>query len=174
LGFVGRIAVEKGVLDLVEALKLLGPKAPYLAVWGSGPLEREFTKRMAGVRGRFLGALPFDKAQAAFHACDIVAAPSHSTATWVEQFGRTALEAMACGRPVVAYDSGELPTVIGSGGALVRERSVRDLAAAIDKLTQDGDLRLKAAQNALERSRAYRPELLSRRLARMWEEVSRL
>ena len=50
---------------------------------------------------------------------DVLVLPSHTTATWKEQFGRVIIEALWCGVPVVGSDSGEIPWLIGlTGGGL--------------------------------------------------------
>ena len=51
------------------------------------------------------------------NAMDLLCAPSQTTARWREQFGRMLIEAMACGVPVVASRSGEIPYVVGDAGA---------------------------------------------------------
>ena len=84
---------------------------------------------------------------------DILCAPSQSTAQWREQFGRMLIEAMACGVPVIATRSGEIPYVVGSTGILVDEHDEQGLAEAIARLLDDDELRRSLAGRALIRVR---------------------
>ena len=62
----------------------------------------------------------------------MLALPSRTTPTWTEQFGRVIIEALASGRPVVAYDSGEIPWVAAlTGITLVPEGDVQGLHDAL-------------------------------------------
>ena len=60
--------------------------------------------------------------------------PSHTTATWQEQFGHVLIEAMACGVPVIGANSGAIPDVIGDAGIIVPERDSRALRDALAEL----------------------------------------
>src|SRR5207237_339397 len=51
------------------------------------------------------------------NAMTILCAPSQASPRWREQFGRMLIEAMACGVPILASDTGEIPHVIGAAGA---------------------------------------------------------
>lgn len=73
--------------------------------------------------------------------CDVTAVPSLTTASWKEQFGRSVVESMACGVPVVASDSGSLPEVIGGAGLVVPEKSSSALAKVLQRLAQNPDER---------------------------------
>ena len=87
-----------------------GPRPARCAAAGHGPTWP------AGSVPRFV----HDDALAAFYdGLDVLAVPSLTTPTWVEQFGRVAVEAMAAGVPVVASDSGALPDVVAEAGLLV-------------------------------------------------------
>ena len=97
---------------------------------------------MAGRRGiaaLFTGPLAHEEVPSWYGACDLVAIPSRTTPTWMEQFGRIVIEANAAAVPVVASDSGELPhTVAATGGGLVfPEGNVGLLRDAIGELLAD-------------------------------------
>ena len=87
------------------------------------------------------------------NAMDVLCAPSQSTAHWREQFGRMLIEAMACGVPVIATRSGEIPHVIEGTGILVDEHDEQALTDAIAKLLDDEGLRRTLAERALCRVR---------------------
>ena len=84
---------------------------------------------------------------------------SHSALHWwyrvasKEQFGRVLIEAMACERPVIGSDSGEIPRVIGDAGLVFRENDPKDLAECLAKLLSDEslcrELGLKGRQRVL-------------------------
>jgi glycosyltransferase involved in cell wall biosynthesis len=79
--------------------------------------------------------------------------PSRTTANWKEQFGRVIIEAMACGTPVIGSDSGEIPHVIGAGGATFPEGDAGALAAVIQAICTDPSrlesIRTEARQRVL-------------------------
>ena len=86
---------------------------------------------------------------------DVLCAPSQTTARWREQFGRMLIEAMACGVPVVASRSGEIPHVVGDAGLLVDEADVAAWTAALDRLLADAALR-RDSRRAASRARTRR------------------
>ncbi|GAA2032891.1 hypothetical protein GCM10009819_16180 [Agromyces tropicus] len=133
VGFIGRLVPEKGVLLLLDALA----REPRLRlrIVGSGPLADDLPARAsaAGVADRveLVGAVEPSGIPDVLRSFDVLAVPSMPTATWTEQFGRVAVEAMACGVPVVSSDAGALPDVVGGAGLLVPTGDAGALAAAL-------------------------------------------
>jgi glycosyltransferase involved in cell wall biosynthesis len=138
IGYLGRLVLQKGVLDLVEALPLLPPHMR-LRLVGDGLLRPQIVARAAvlGVSAR-VELIPWSSdVPAELRRLDVLALPSHSTPTWKEQFGRVLIEAMSCGVPVVGSSSGEIPQVVGAGGLIYPEGDVAALAAALRRLADE-------------------------------------
>jgi glycosyltransferase involved in cell wall biosynthesis len=135
--FAGRLAKEKGVLELLEAARGLR-----LVVVGDGPLRR----RIPAARG----FVPRDELERLYGRAAVVACPSRR-----EGFGVTCLEAMAHGRPVVASSVGGLRDLVidGETGLLVPPRDPVALRAGLDRLLADARLRRRLGAAARERAR---------------------
>lgn len=175
MGFIGRLVHEKGVEDLAEALaeavRRTRGNGAFLAVWGAGPLAPSLAQRLEG-RGRMLGPLRHEDVPRALAACDLIGMPSRRTRNSQEQFGRVAVEAMMCGRPVVAYATGALPGVVGDGGIVVREGDVEALARAIERLVEHPAERRLLGSRAAARARVmFDPSVAAERLVSFWERV---
>ncbi|MEU7719724.1 glycosyltransferase [Streptomyces tibetensis] len=116
-----RLSVEKrpgAALDALQALRRRGRRA-VLVVAGDGPLRARLEQRAreSGLPVTFLGHVSDRRLLAALQAsADTVLAPGPA-----ETFGLAALEAMACGTPVVASASSALSEVIGSAGAVAAD-----------------------------------------------------
>jgi GT2 family glycosyltransferase len=95
--------------------------------------------------------------------------PSLTTDTWVEQFGRVALEAMACGTPVVVSDSGALPDVVDGAALVVPERDPAALAKALQQATSDAVVRAQLRLDGLRRARASSWEEVTQAYERLYE-----
>lgn len=120
VGFAGRLVESKGLFDLLEAVR--GLQAPVeLLLLGDGELREQLDgQTIPGSRVRVVNGLTHDLMAPAYAQLDVLVLPSHTTATWKEQFGRVIVEALWCGVPVVGSDSGEIPWLIGlTGGGLV-------------------------------------------------------
>lgn len=139
VGYAGRLAPHKGVAVLLDAVA--GQPRLVLRVAGAGPDESALRERTVaeGLAGRvtFAGALEASELADFYRGLDVLAVPSLTTPGWVEQFGRVAVEAMACGIPVVASDSGALPDVVGGVGRLVPPDDAAALGAALVAVASD-------------------------------------
>jgi len=153
VGFVGRFVESKGVLDLLEAFKLLkneGTENIRLLFVGEGPLKSQLLARrpdaVVGVAEASAGLRRY------YRAMDLLVLPSRTTPTWKEQFGRVLVEAMATGVPVIGSDSGAVPEVVGDAGMLFEEGNVRDLSNKVKLLQGDTRLAQDLAQRGRERA----------------------
>lgn len=133
VGYLGRLAPEKGVDTLIRALALTPDRIRSVMV-GSGDAEAELRALASslGVAGRveWRGYVDHDAAPRAYAEMDLLVVPSRTTAGWREQFGRVVIEALACGVPVCSSDSGEPPNLIEEtgGGWTFHEGSPEELA----------------------------------------------
>ena len=134
--YAGRLSVEKGVLELLEAAQGMN-----LVLAGDGPLR----ERVPSARG----FVPHDQLLDLYGRAAVVACPSRR-----EGFGVACLEAMAYGRPVVATAVGGLRDLVvdGETGILVPPRDAAALRRALERLLADPALR--RALGAAGRSRA--------------------
>lgn len=174
VAYIGRLVEQKGVQDLVEALKRPEAGRPFLAVWGSGPLANtvEAVFSTGELRGRFGGALDRPDVADALRAVDIIVVPSRTTSEWREQFGRVVLEGMFSGCTVVSYASGAIPEVVGEGGILVQEGHIEELASVVGGLLSDEASRLDVARSGRDQALArFHPRTVARQVIDFWSEA---
>jgi len=89
-----------------------------------------------------------------------------------EGFGLAALEAMACGAPVVASDGGALPEVIGDGGYAVPKPTGTSVAAAIDRILRSPELTAELSRRGVARARAeFSPQRRAEALSRIIDDA---
>lgn len=129
--YVGRLVPEKGLRELFAAVGQLAARRPglQLALVGAGPMRDELDALAAG-RGnvRMAGPLAPEAVAQWMAAADVVTLPSYS-----EGHPNVLVEALACGRPVVASDVGGIPEVVdAASGVLIRPRDVADLAHGLE------------------------------------------
>ena len=152
VGFLGRFVPEKGIATLLQALR--ASRANWRALFVGGGVEQPAIDALAleyPGRVQVAGGVTHDEVPRWLNAMTILCAPSVTTSTWREQFGRMLIEAMACGVPVVASSSGEIPHVVGDAGTILPETDERAWADAIDALLDDGARRAELAARALDR-----------------------
>jgi glycosyltransferase involved in cell wall biosynthesis len=158
VGFLGRLVSEKGLDVLTRALddQTVSWRALFV---GTGPKEaalREWAgRRGGGNRVAIVTNAGHDEVPAYLNAMDILAAPSQSTPYWREQFGRMLIEAFACGVPVIASNSGEIPYVVADAGLIIDEADRAGWADGIASLLGDSYLRADMARRGLERVQAH-------------------
>ena len=111
---------------------------------------------------------PVDRSTLAqwYRAADVVAVPSHS-----ESFGLVAVEAQACGTPVVAANVGGLPTALGTAGVLVDGHDTADWATAIAGVVLDPDRRAGLARASAEHAAGFGWARTAERLAEVYADA---
>jgi glycosyltransferase involved in cell wall biosynthesis len=157
---VGSLTERKNVRRLADAFAQLGRGS--LSFVGDGPLRAELERR-PGIT--VAGRVPHDEIPARLAQADVVCQPS-----LIEPFGQSLLEAMACGRPVVATRIGGPPEFVPpEAGILVDPADTQELAralAAAAELPVPNAAALAAAEAHDVRRQAERVEAVLERAAR--------
>jgi glycosyltransferase involved in cell wall biosynthesis len=154
VGYLGRFVPEKGLSLLMAALEGLAARWRAVLV-GGGPLEpelRAFAARFPG-RVRVVTGVTHDEVPRYLNAMDVLCAPSQTAPRWREQFGRMLVEALACGKPVLGSDSGEIPHTLGGAGWVLPEADAGAWSAALARLADDPGHAAELGQRGLERAR---------------------
>jgi glycosyltransferase involved in cell wall biosynthesis len=124
---VGSLTERKNVVRLADAFATLGDGT--LTYAGDGPLRAQLEDR---ARVTLLGAVPQERIPQLIGEADVVCQPS-----LVEPFGQALLEAMACGRPVVAPSVGGPPEFVPpEAGVLVNPTDTAAIAAALRRAAE--------------------------------------
>ncbi len=144
IGYVGRLVEEKGVDLLLKAVAGLEGEWR-LSILGDGPFKPRLLHlcRELGLENRvsFRQPLPSGEMPSYYRELDVIVLPSRTRRNWKEQFGRVLIEAMASGTPVVGSTCGEIPNVVGQAGLLFPENDAPALAAHLNQLLRDRELR---------------------------------
>lgn len=158
--FAGRLEPEKGLLTLLKALQSIRrPWQLYVAGDGSQRQACEAFARQSGMaeRIRFFGWLDDAALASLYLQAALVVLPS----LWPEPFGRVGLDALAYGRPVVAFDVGGISEWLADGqtGLLAAPHDSTDLARRIETLLDQPALAAAYGRAGAESVRArYTPE----------------
>jgi glycosyltransferase involved in cell wall biosynthesis len=141
IGFFGRITYEKGIHILVDALHLLKNYKWTLMIDEFNIYKNQFQENIhnqiiqSGLIDKVVFVNPrHDEMGSFINSVDVVVMPSISTSFWIEQYGRVAAEAMACGKLVIASNSGALPMLLNNRGLLFEEGDIKNLAAILKGL----------------------------------------
>ena len=156
--FVGRIDPIKGLEVLVQAVSLIASeKDIFLYIVGGADEGDKYLSSIKalveetglGEKVIFTGSIAHDELRAYYNAADVFVLPSH-----YESLGFVAIEAMACGTPVVASRVGGIPSIVdhGSTGYLIPWRCPEAFAGRIEVLLKNEDLNRFMSEQALKRS----------------------
>ncbi len=156
VAYVGRLVPEKGLRELADAVQSLAASDPrvQLVLVGDGPMRAELDTRLQalGARARMAGAQPPEAVAQWMAAADLVTLPSYS-----EGHPNVLVEALACGRPVVATPVGGIPEVVdAASGVLVPPRDAGALADALREVLE----------------RTWDEAALAARFSRGWDQVA--
>jgi glycosyltransferase involved in cell wall biosynthesis len=153
IAYAGRLIEGKGVDVLLRAFARGAAREDVrLRIGGDGP-ARPMLQALASELG-LNGAVEFTgwtfDVPAFWRACDVAVMPSDR---FIESFGMAAVEAMACGTPVVVTANGALPELVADGltGLVVPRGDVEALADALVSLTRDAEGRRAAGRAARAR-----------------------
>jgi D-inositol-3-phosphate glycosyltransferase len=185
--YVGRIEPLKGIDILIRAIAqlkhsdVLSNCPHYLYIIGGEPdaeegqMNREMQRlqklcRELGVGDLvlFLGKQDQDTLQYYYSAADIVIMPSH-----YESFGMVALEAMACGTPVIATQVGGLQHLVQNGktGFTVPNDNVDILEERLTQLICKEGLREEMSQNSVVYARSYAWDVITPRIIDLYQKT---
>jgi D-inositol-3-phosphate glycosyltransferase len=183
--FVGRLQLLKGpdvaIRVVAEAIRRdPGPTADLVLVLVGGPsggahrslevarlMELASEERVAD-RVRFVPPMPHEELPLAYQAADVLLAPSRS-----ESFGLVALEAQACGIPVIAASVGGLPYVVADGrsGLLVRGHDPSGYAEPLLAILSNRALAQRLSEGALAHSSGYSWDITTERMRSVYAEL---
>lgn len=158
--FMGKLDSSKGIQTI---LPIIDYNKAELLVAGYGPLENSIKKSPA----RFLG---WTEPSKAYSQADIVIAPS----LWEEPFGRTAVEAMSHGIPVIASNIGGLKDIVinGKTGYLVEPKNIAEWKSKISLLVNNPKLRQEMGKNALNAAKQYSTEKIAKKVEGVYKKCA--
>jgi glycosyltransferase involved in cell wall biosynthesis len=151
-GFIGRLTVNKGILTVIEAMRLVWRVNPgvRLLIAGPKPPDQEAAGQAIRALGpdelarvTFVWDFPDSAKASIFDAIDLLVLPSYG-----ESFGIAYLEAWMCGKPVIGARIGPTGDVIAEGadGLLARPNDAPDVAERILELLRDPERRTRMGQ----------------------------
>ncbi len=175
--YVGRLQPIKGLETLLEAMTALDGAARLVIVGGDQDepenghaehLRRRVDVLGLGARVSFLGAQPQERLRLLYAAADATVMPSY-----YESFGMVALEAMACGSPVIASRVGGLTTTVRDGvtGFLVPEGDAGALAERMALLLEDVRRRARLGHEAQRWAAEHRWPCVAEAVCRLYSEL---
>ncbi len=175
--FAGRLQPFKGVDILLRAVACLKRKDLRLLILGGGSEgDGEVAQLRAlsvelGIEDKvtFLGTVKHGKMPLFYSAADVCVVPSYH-----ESFSLVALEASACGTPVVASRVGGLATIIKDGetGYLVGEPSPAAFARRLELLLDNDELRQRMGDSARSSAIQYAWPIVARQVLQVYEELT--
>lgn len=130
--WLGRIAPEKALEDAVSAVNITGTPLKIFGKIQDQDYWSQICRDFPDAPIEYLGFLDTKKLQQELGKCRGLL----MTPRWIEAFGNVAIEALACGVPVIAYNRGGPSEIVRDGetGFLVEPDSISGLAAAINKI----------------------------------------
>ena len=154
--FVGNLHPNKGVHFLIKSFALVKSKIDdvKLVIVGDGSLKHyliNLTKRLNIEKDVIFAGFVSDEELPKYYAsCDIFA-----SASVLEGFGLIFLEAMALGKPIVAFNLASIPEVVGNAGILIDEINHEKFANAIIELLRNEELYKEKSQIAFNRAKLF-------------------
>ena len=179
VGGLDRAHYFKGIFYLIEAFKLIEQKMPEarLLIVGEGDMVPEYknlaSQLQIGNKVIFPGGVGHDELPKYYNLADVEVLPSTDKS---EAFGIVLVEAMACGKPVVASNLAGVRSVVdeGENGYLSKPKDVEDLASKLYKLLADNELARKMGENGRQKAVAqYDWQVVNNKIDEIYQFVVR-
>lgn len=146
-----RITTRKGIVYLVDAVKILSQKYPniFMDVMGEGDardgLEKYVKEAGLSEKIKFIGRIPKDETFSHYQKADIFVLPSMN-----EGMSNAMLEALATGLPIISTNTGGAEELVKDGinGLIVEKKNSHDLAEKIEKIISDENLRKRMGEES--------------------------
>lgn len=184
MAYNGKINPEKGIMELILAMKLLKdyPQIKLLAMgstfygdnsYNDHPYAHKLLREAEQVRDRitFTSFIPYQDMPDYLSLCDIAIIPS----VWDEPFGLSIVEAMAMGLPVITTRRGGIQEVVTEENAILLdtdEHFVENLATAILDLYKHPEKRTAMSKASLERSKRFDKETYAKNFFKAIESIT--
>ena len=178
--YSGRLTKEKGILQLIQAMKQLQtiPNLRLLIIGASSygidkhptPFIEQLNKESEAIKDRviYTGFIDYQQVPSILKMSDIAVVPS----MWEEPFGLTVIEAMAAGLPLITTRSGGIPEICeGIAKIVERETIVENLAIAILDLYHHPEKRQQMSSASLERSKHFDNETYAKHFFAALEDI---
>lgn len=169
---LGRPDIHKNLDRVISAFQKISACEEDIELWIVGPQDKRYMPKLVaqanharvGKRIRFLDYVPYEHLPALLSDAIALTFPS----LW-EGFGLPALEAMACGTPVITSNISSLPEVVGDAAILIDPYNVDELADAMRMVSTDSQLRRRMSLAGLERASQFSWEKTGRQTAEVLE-----
>ncbi|MDW8067356.1 MAG: glycosyltransferase family 1 protein, partial [Anaerolineae bacterium] len=173
--FVGTLEPRKNLPGLLAAYRLLldqgAIQSPLVIVGGKGWLYEDIYTCVRALwlepHVRFVYEVPDEDLPAIYNGAALLAMPSY-----YEGFGLPALEALACGTPVIISDRGSLPEVAGAAAVTVNPDDPEDIAAGIARVLNDSDLQAALRAAGPAHAAAFTWEQTAQRTLQVYRQVA--
>jgi glycosyltransferase involved in cell wall biosynthesis len=173
--YLGTIEPRKNLVRLIDSYAELRRRGvtdrPLVLAGGRGWGDEIIARRAreAGVERdvRFVGFVPEQEIPLWYNAADLFVYPSE-----YEGFGLPALEALACGTPVVASNRSSLPEVVGEAGVLVDPTDTGAMADAMQRVLEDERLQSRLSAAGPEQARSFTWRRMAEQTLAVYRAVS--
>lgn len=170
--YFGRLATEKGVLNLIEAFGKL--KTGKLLIAGDGPekevIQEMIEKKHMQDRVQLLGFLNVEEMRERIRKCRFVVVPS----MWYENCPYSIMETLAIGKPVIGANIAGIPELVkdSENGLLYEPNNAEELAQKMKRLLEDKELAEKLGKNAKEQAqKLYSKQTYYNKIIKIYESL---
>jgi glycosyltransferase involved in cell wall biosynthesis len=175
--YVGRVCKQKGTDLLVDAYAALRAEGRKVRLVVAGPIGQfghegsdEITSKLQANQGIYLGPVEEEILPSIYNMADVFVLPTRVN----EMFGMAAIEAQACGRPVVCSDHGGLPEVVArTSGLLFRSGDLNDLTQQLRLLMDDSGMRQRFSDAAVLNAKRFAWESITEELGEIYRGGAR-